>query len=180
MTFKHAKANQRLVIGLCFLMLVMNFSGCASMRKKFVRQKKKGKNVEKEFVPVLDPREYEPVVFLAEEKYRHHYNLWKVWEKTLNQEVMERSSEKRLLYTINQLLVHVYEMRKRIVEDQQAMFDDVIAGYEKIQKGFQDSDPIGLSSRIERRLRLLEKKVRNELAPQKVKDYYVMQKEIIY
>ena len=180
MVLRSVEKHKFWVLGICFFLVAMSLSGCSSLRKKFVRQKKKGKQVEKEFIPVLDPRDYEPIVFMAEEKYRHHYNLWKVWEKSLNQAVMENEGEKRLLYSINQLLVHVCEMRKRIVGEKHHMFDDIIEGSEKIQKGFQNPDPIGLSSRVERQLRRLEKKTRNGLHPDKVKEYYVMQQEIIY
>ena len=52
---------------------VLALEGCSTLRKKFVRQKKK--EDKQEFVPVLDPVDYPDVVKTAGGIYEHHYML---------------------------------------------------------------------------------------------------------
>lgn len=74
-----------IVLGISTAML--SVSGCTPLKKKFTRQKKVDKENDPKFIPVLNPVEYEERKVSAEENYKYHYSLWKVWNKDLLQTI---------------------------------------------------------------------------------------------
>ena len=76
---------------------ILSSIGCEPLRKKFVRQKKKDENAQ-QFIPVLDPIDYPAAVYSAEEGYRKHYSLWRVWHKELMVSLDEQGIDRRQKY----------------------------------------------------------------------------------
>jgi hypothetical protein len=107
-----------LICCLCALTLTVN--GCAPLRKKFVRKKKQDAEQTLQFVPVLEPEDYPRPHRSAEERYKYHYSLWKVWHKDFLQSVESGGSDKRQLYLFNQTLGQLEEMGKWLAVERRA------------------------------------------------------------
>ena len=116
---------RRSVIGCCLLAFILSAAGCASLREKFIRKKKKEKGQEQAqaFIPVLEPEEYAVKVYTPEQRYRHHYALWKVWNEELlttiretESDRRERGADKKQKYLLNQLITQLQEMSQWVQE----------------------------------------------------------------
>ena len=112
---------------ICFLCVVfLTLSGCAPLRKKFTRQKKKDRQSDPRFIPVLDPVEYPEKIYSSEEKYRYHYSLWKVWGKDFLQVLERDGSGKRQRYLLSQSIEQLDEMKVLLNDAQQAELKGLI------------------------------------------------------
>jgi len=94
------------------LLIIMNITGCAELRRKFIRKKKPTKE-EHSFYRV---EEYglAPV----DERYHDHYVFWRNWQ--LDLERMEGTSHKRDITAVNESLRHLTEMRDMLMEEKAA------------------------------------------------------------
>ena len=94
------------------IILVTNLSGCAELRRKFIRQKK--------------PRQRETASYRVEEyrprppheRYDEHYMLWHNWHLELLR--TEGTSHLRDIKAINEALRHLTEMRDLLEEEKAA------------------------------------------------------------
>jgi len=111
--------NTSFICSLCVVFLAI--SGCTPLRKKFTR-KKKDKQANQKFIPVLDPIDYPEKVYSAAEKYKYHYSLWKVWNKDLLQVLERNGSEKRQKYLLDQAIVQLKEMQNSLSDEKKAGF----------------------------------------------------------
>ena len=107
----HKKYHFIRIIPFAFLILLFLFgtltsSGCTPLRKKFTRKKKEDKEQNQKFIPVLEPVDYPEKIYSSLDRYKHHYSLWKVWEKDLIQTIEEDGSDKRQKYLLSQAVNH--------------------------------------------------------------------------
>src|SRR3989339_1375274 len=85
-------------------------TGCASFRKKFIRQNK-NRTVKEDFAPVLEPMEYRRVEMSPLDAYRNHYAMLKAYFSDVYAALSARDSgEKREKYLLNQVLAHLQGM----------------------------------------------------------------------
>ncbi|MEI8011327.1 MAG: hypothetical protein WCI27_02445 [Candidatus Omnitrophota bacterium] len=123
---------------LAVILGVTVLTGCTSLRKKFTRTKK---NVAEgnEFIPVLQPVEYEKVVEPARQVYGNHYAMEKVYFKDL-WDILGRPAggEKREKYIIGQIMAHFDGMTALLPDNQKdkamalrGRLELVLRGYDK-------------------------------------------------
>lgn len=93
------------------IILVINISGCAELRRKFVR-KKKPRSEELSFYSLEEYRPKPP-----HERYQEHYVLWHNWH--LDLERTEGTSHLRDINAANEAIRHLTEMRD-LLEDEKA------------------------------------------------------------
>ncbi len=131
--------GKKIVAGLLLAVFcVTALTGCASLRKKFTRTKK-GPSKDEEFIPVLQPVEYEKVVESPAQGYRNHYAMVKVYFKDL-WDILGRpeGGEKREKYIINEIVSHVEGMTalltgtaKDAAQALRARLGQVVQAYDK-------------------------------------------------
>ena len=119
------RAFKMYVLITCLVGVSLAMSGCEPLRKKFTRQKKANVDAEKDFSPVLEPEEYPTPEKNPEMNYKQHYALIKVWYKDVWTSLDERGSDKQQKYLLKQIHGHIDEMRKLVVAEKQAKFDDL-------------------------------------------------------
>ncbi|MDO8579944.1 MAG: hypothetical protein Q7S13_00520 [Candidatus Omnitrophota bacterium] len=139
------KFLKKFTLVVCLFIFVVSSAGCQTMRKKFIRKKKKEKEQAQDFIPVLEPIDYAAKVYTPQEKYRHHYMLWKVWNDEILNTIAEvggsrlgRGSDKKQKYLLGQLIKELQEMAQWVdaskQQELQAVVDAmnaVLARYEK-------------------------------------------------
>lgn len=163
----------RLSVGVvCLSVLLVSVGGCASLRKKFVRQKKKDAKAE-EFIPVLDPIDYAPAVVSAEEKYAYHYSLWKVWYRDLVENIEHQESDKKQKYLIGQVVVQLEEMGKRLGDEKRKELNTSIGEWEAIRALYEKPAPMRSTSSLKRKIEASAQKIRRQFNPDAVRDFLV-------
>jgi hypothetical protein len=95
--------TRAMLVALVVIFCAVSVSGCASFRKKFVRQKK-NKDQTEEFVPVLSPVEYPRPDTSPTTVYRDHYAMTKAFFRDLEEIIGSKdSSDKQQLYVLAQV-----------------------------------------------------------------------------
>ncbi|HLD69468.1 MAG TPA: hypothetical protein VJA17_01770 [Candidatus Omnitrophota bacterium] len=160
-----------------FLVVILSFSlilslmACEPLRKKFTRKKKE--DAKENFIPVLDPINYPPAFVTAEEKYKHHYSLWNVWQKELLQALDRDESEKRLEYLMGQLEMNLDSMRKWVEASKQEEINARLSDYVQIKKEMDKPEAMRNVYSLKRKIQLNVKKVRDTLHPKLMTDFYI-------
>ncbi len=164
----------RLSIGVvCLSVLVLSLGGCASLRKKFVRQKKKAAQ-EEEFIPVLDPVDYAPAVVSAEERYAYHYSLWKVWYRDLIENIEYKTSDKKQKYLLGEVIVQLEEMSKWMVDEKRQELNASIREWEAIRALYEEPAPARSMSTLRKKIESNAQKIRQQFNPEAVHDFLVL------
>ena len=148
-----------------FCAFVLLTSGCATFRKKFIRQKKKDANINQGDLPILEPVDYPEKVYSPLDMYKQHYSLWKVWDRDFIQAVESNSSDKRQIYLLEQAVGQLEEMKKALTDEKQAEFAiliDELRSVGKIyEKPFATRNRFSIIKKVERHA----SKIRNQFAP---------------
>ncbi len=153
---------------LCLGILVSCGTGCASLKKKFTRQKKK--QAREEFIPVLDPIDYPPPVVSAQQRYREHYALWKIWQRDLVQNIEARAPEKKQRYLLDQTIVQLREMGKWLQENKKAQLSVLAGELEGVLQSYETPAPLRDASSTKRKIEANAKKVRAAFDPKAVQE----------
>jgi len=156
--------NKLLLVGVCLLTFCLN--GCAPLKRKFTRKKKKDK-VEK-FIPVLDPIDYPAPSHSAQERYAYHYSLWRVWSRDLLQTFDRKEArDKNQKYLLGQMLEQLKEMKKWISPEKEDGLNEVMEELRAIQDLF--AKPVSLRNKfsIKKKLERNARKIRYGLKPEK-------------
>ncbi len=125
-----------LLVGI-FVSTSFSLCGCESLKKKFIRQKKKDADADNNFVPVLEPEEYPQKVKTPAQSYRYHYSLWRIWHKDLQEAVYMRGSDKKQLYLVDQLAVQMEAMKGFLQGDKQTSLNELIKTLSDIKEELQ-------------------------------------------
>ena len=156
----------------CFVILILFLSGCQPLKRKFTRKKKKGK-VLQEFIPVLEPIDYGPSTITSKDRYSKHFSLWRIWEKDFVQNVSSETNDKRMKYLLNQMVEHLNEMRKWIVEEKRNELDQLISEIIKIKKEFNKPAQSRNTNAIKRRVESNARKILRDFKPGTVDEYFI-------
>jgi len=113
-----------LVIG---AVLVMNLAGCASLRQKFIRKKKKDKDVRKSFSHLTEYK-VRPHI----ELYTRHYIYWRSWHREII-ELLGKNSKKDKR-CIREMIGNLDDMRSMLVDEKGDGLDKHIKELESIEK----------------------------------------------
>jgi len=152
-------SNISFICCLCAVFLVI--SGCAPLRKKFTRQKKKDRQTDPRFIPVLDPIEYPEKIYSAEEKYKFHYSLWKVWDKDFHQVLERDGSDKRQKYLLSQSIEQLEEMQVLLNDAKQAELKGFIDKLKIVRQDYDKPSSMRNKFSIRSKVGRNGKKIRN-------------------
>jgi len=141
------------------ILLIFIASGCEPLRKKFTRQKKKDES-QSAFIPVLDPVDYPDKVETPEESYRHYFSLWQVWDKDFMMRLQENSSDKKINFTFNQVLLQLTEMEKLLTGEKQQKIREYIGQLTALGQDLKQPAQIRNSSLIQRKVEHIGKDLR--------------------
>jgi hypothetical protein len=155
--------NTAFICGLCVLFLAS--SGCTPLRKKFIRQKKQDGGGEQKFIPVLDPVEYPEKVYSAEEGYKYHYSLWKVWNKDFLQVLEGDGSEKRQRYLLGQSIEQLEKMRNLLTDEKKPVLTVLINELIDVGQGYDRSSAMRSKFSIRSKVERNAKEIRNGFSP---------------
>ena len=164
------------MMGLCLVSLTAASLGCEPLRKKFTR-KKKNTEVSQEFIPVLEPVEYAEKSKTPEEKYKHYYSLWKVWERDLMENFDQMNNDKRYKYLLGEMIAQLQEMKKHVKEEKQTELSQMIDGFSRVLGEFDKPQAVRNMPSIKRELEVYSKKIRTSFKPQLMQAYYLGQNQ---
>ncbi len=151
---------------------VMSTSGCEPLRKKFTR-KKKIDATEAQAGAIYDPVDYPAVVKTSEEVYAQHYGLWKVWLGDLVANIESNANDKKIQYTLGQMQEQLSAMRSLLNADLQGQVDGYSGEVEQLSAEFKKPAGMRNKSVVESQIRSLDRRVKNGLAVDKVRDHLV-------
>lgn len=154
---------------MCCLFFIASFSGCIALKRKFTRKKKKKIKVESE--PILEPIEYKKTVYSAEERYAHHYALWKVWSKELIEAVDNNESGKRQRYLLTQLILRSEDMINYVGGDTQKMHVELLTKMQEIMRELKKPKQLQNKFSIKKKIELIAKEMRTKLNPKLQLEY---------
>lgn len=149
----------------CLCVLFLASSGCVPLRKKFTRQKKRDHKTDPRFIPVLDPLDYPEAVYSAEESYRQHYSLWRVWDKDFLQVLERDGSEKRQKYLLVQSIEQLDEMRSLLNEDKKVELMVLINALKDVHKSYDRSSSMRSKFSTRSKIQRNAKLIRNGFSP---------------
>lgn len=148
----------------CMMLLVsMSLSGCANVREKFVRKKKKEK--QDAFVPVLTPEAYTNASNDPLKAYQQHYTLWRTWYNEINVAFDYDESQKRKLHLMREAAKQLQAMAALLPESERQGMDDLIWRMNDLIAYVDRPSVMWERLVVERKLRLIEKDVRNQFKP---------------
>lgn len=149
----------------CLAVAVAGISGCAPLRKKFVRKKKEDSNAEAKFVPVLNPIEYPTRQESPEEAYKYHYSLWKVWNRDLLETVENDGSDKRERYLINQSLEQLQAMHDLLNDESKAQMAGLMDELSDVLKEYDKPESFRSKFSMRSKIQRYARKVREQFTP---------------
>ena len=160
--------NQIQLMGVAsFVILTLVVSGCAPLKKKFTREKKKTNVSDVE--PVLVPVDYSQNPLFSQERYQHHYALWKAWHKEFDQGVDFKNPPKRLKFLVARIIVEVEGMEEYTnSEANKASLAEFKKKYQEVEKEFNKPDAMLDVLSIRRKLERLGKEGREQFSPQAI------------
>ncbi|MCM8784067.1 MAG: hypothetical protein NC818_04770 [Candidatus Omnitrophica bacterium] len=140
------------------VILITTLTGCASFRRKFVREKKK----EEKPRPVVYFKDYEKDISY-EELYKKHFLFWKYWEMELINALGENNYKKQLS-SLQQSISNLRDLESYLVPEKQkevAKYRETLEEIEpKIKDGIiSELERLNLRQKIEKHLRMVEKEL---------------------
>jgi len=149
----------------CLCVLALTVSGCTPLRRKFTRKKKKDRELSQKFIPILEPVDYPKKVYSSRERYKHHYSLWRVWDRDLLQTIERHGSDKRQKYLLGQVIEQLEEMRKLLADEKQVELTGLIDNFQDVRQVYEK--PVAMRNKfsIRKKIELNAKKIRNGFAP---------------
>lgn len=139
-------------------------SGCAPLKKKFTRKKDPDKI--REVIPVLDPIDYPAAVDSPESMYAQAYSLWKVWHRELIEKLdTNEDNEKYITRLFTEDVQQLEKMAALLQDDAKRNLGLQIDTLRSAMEAY--AEPAGMRniSVIKRKLRGIDKEVRNGFAP---------------
>ena len=169
--FDQRKKVVLVIVGL--LVVSLSLSSCDSLRKKFIRQKKKGGAEDQAFVPVLVPDEYPEPRLNPEQNYKENYDLIKAWYTDLWTAIDDKSTAQSIHYTISQVLNHITQMEKLVDAPTQANLVKLAKFLDYYNASLVDSWQVRNVSRIRSDLRGFDRFLRDHLRADRIKGHFV-------
>ena len=166
MNNKKCLFSKKVVVFICVLSLMAG--GCTPLRKKFTRKKKGDDGQSAKFIPVLEPVDYAEQANSPLEKYKHHYLLWKLWDKDLLQTLDRGGSDKRQQYLLDQAVLHLEEMAKILIEEKQAEFAVLINNLREVRDVYEKPVSMRNTFSIKKKIERNASVIRNKFAPDPV------------
>lgn len=159
------------LVTLCVAMIVVS-SGCAPLKKKFIRQKKKDKEAASDFVPVLEPEVYPVKTLGPGDIYAQQYSLFVLWISDFADNYETIRNDKRMLNDLESALKSVEEMinqlQSPLAEDLGKIKNQMVWVRDEYVKpaSFRNT------SRINSEVREIERNVRKNFKPNLVSEQF--------
>ncbi len=148
---------------------LVGVSGCATLRKKFIRQKKKEDTVEVQ--PVLVPKEYPAPQKTAEGTYRRHYALWRAWLQDLQKALEEGGSDKRMRYILDQMRTQLAAMTDLLVSpEDRTISADLMRRIGALEEALDRPPALRRPATLQRMLQRMERQASRRLRFAVVRD----------
>ncbi len=171
----YSSMGRRVCLGglICaFLLVTLGSSGCQPLRKKFIRQKKKGQQ-DSEITPILEPIEYPEKVHSPEDLYKEHYSFWQVWYGDLLAAIDDQESQKRQVYNLDKAIAHLEEMKRLLLPQQQRNLKMFIESLKELKGRLRQPSVLGSPTSVRLELESIGKKIRQEYRFVKIKEALV-------
>ena len=144
-------------------------SSCETLRKKFIRQKKKDLSESAELAPVLEPQEYPAPENNPLENYKQHYALVKVWYGDLVSGVIEKDTDQKVKYALAQVNSHLDQMAGMIKKEKQSdvkKLKDLLVYY---KAAIDLPNAVRNRAKIQSDLRTFDRELRHDWRPDVIK-----------
>jgi hypothetical protein len=158
---------KKILIWFLFLGIVLSLNGCATLRRKFVRKKKKkeGQKV------ILALEDYDKLIDYHE-LYKKHYLLWQYWHDELIGSLEKNYKKQRVC--ADQVLEHLNALKKYITPDKAEILIGYIQRVEKIRNRLYGRSLNEIErARISRELEKLKRLIDKEFRYSEIKSYIV-------
>ena len=153
------------VVCLVCIFCAGSLSGCASLKKKFTRQKKNVDGKE-DFIPVLEPVEYPSAESSPMNVYKNHYAMTKAYFKDLSGAFDQREgSDKGEKYIFTELTSHLQSMGDLLSPSKKAEAAALIGQIQDVLKEYDKPRTLRRYDIIRIRMRGVERDVRKTLKP---------------
>ncbi len=112
---------------LILTVLILNLSGCETLKKKFTRKPKAGKKVS----PVLVPQDYKGIYpnFVL---YDNHFTYWRTWTEDLMDCLQNKLSNKRQVLAASRAVEDLERMQDLLNSPKKEALEPHIKVYERI------------------------------------------------
>jgi hypothetical protein len=151
------------------------FSGCTTFRRKFVRQNK-NKETKEDFIPVLEPVDYKPVMVAPVDGYRDHYAMVKAYIGDIYTALgSSDSSGKREVYLLNQLIAHLQGMSAALTGARKADADGAVSQIQALLAEFDKPAAMRRGDLLKGRVHGVEMDIRRKLKPDMVREFLIVQ-----
>ncbi len=148
-----------------------SLTGCASFRRKFIRQNK-NKDAKEDFIPVLEPVEYQPVVTSPMDSYKSHYAMVKAYFSDVYAALASRDpSEKRERYLIDQIIAHLRGMEGLLSGDRKLEVQKVAGLLDGVLKELDKPSGLQRQDLLKGSVHKVETDIRSKLKPDMVKEF---------
>ncbi len=161
---------RKTVIISLLLMLIFNFFGCESFRKKFTRKPKYGPSPEE---MIISPTDYSKQQLPSDEAYKLYYTYWKSWHLELMEVFDARENKKKIISCFNQTILNLNRL-KQLLNNQGKieLIDNYINKIYSLEKEFETKNLVMISmSRMRDESRKLFSNIQRDFSFSKVKDY---------
>ncbi|MEI6437594.1 MAG: hypothetical protein WCO69_02455 [Candidatus Omnitrophota bacterium] len=153
--------------------LALSLAGCSTFRRKFVRHSK-SKDVKEDFIPVLEPVEYQRVEVSPVENYRSHYAMVKAYFGDVYAALDSRDpGEKRERYLLGQIAAHLQGMASLLTEARKLQAQKAAAEIDEAAGVLDKPAGIRRYDLLKGRVHQIEVDVRRALKPDMVKEFIV-------
>ncbi len=157
------------------LAFTVTLTGCEPLRKKFVRQKKKEKETDDKFIPVLEPEVYQAKQVGPFEDYSQQYLLFNVWISDFGDNFQTMDNDKRLISDLDAALKSVKAMQKLSTGTLAESIAKITKQVEYLRGEYDQPEAFRNTSRMSSEVRSIERSLRRELKPELVKDQLIIQ-----
>lgn len=139
-------------------------SSCQPLRKKFTRKKNEEKT--EKFIPILEPVDYAESSVSIQQKYNHHYLIYRVWEKELMAGLEHGENDKRMRHSLEQLLSNLEEMEKVVPLEKKMVLTQILDQYKSANAYFDKPKALRNNDSFISDLRKYERETRKNLKPE--------------
>lgn len=166
---------KRFVLWTMIAVFILNLSGCATLRKKFVRPPKKTKKT----TPVLVTQDYKGI-YTSEVLYNNHFTYWKGWTEELMESLFSGLSNKRQVQSANLAIEDMKRMQDLLNTPKKEQLSSHIKIYEDILKKLKLGQPSRTDAvRMKNELEVQRRVIIREFETRKVKGFLIKEEEPI-
>jgi len=159
----------RLFMAIVLVTGLVSSVGCEPLRKKFTRKKKDREQTRD--IPVLEPIDYPEKIEQPLDILKQSYSMWLLWYGQWTTDMAETSTDKRLIYDLNQLVTLVDELQPVFAETRQALLQDYSRRLAKVRGEFDKPAALRNASYMRSDMRRIDKDFRANFKPEIAQEF---------